>query len=104
MEEWRRVESARRARDTFDFTPWCEELLELFVGRGEQVRKVAAWARQHERQNETGLCWLHGSPGVGKSAFMADLVTRFFTDSRKVCRVVHFFRSADSRCNRMQFL
>src|SRR5207342_2984165 len=36
LEEWRRQADARAARAEFDFSGWCDELLELFVGRDEQ--------------------------------------------------------------------
>jgi WD40 repeat protein len=100
LEEWRRQAEARAARSEFDFSPWYGELLELFVGRDEQVRQVNEWIKQ----TANGLCWLHGHPSVGKSAFVAKLARDFFTDERKVCKVVHFFRATDPRCNRMKFL
>ena len=100
LAEWRRQEEVRHARKEFDFSSWCAELLLLFRGRESQVEHVANWCR-----NETsGWCWIHGLPGIGKSAFMAALATRLFGDSRRSCRVVHFFRATDPRCNRMKFL
>jgi len=100
LEQWRRNAEARQGRKEFDFGDWRKELLELFVGRGEQVRRVADWAKQAS----TGICWISGHPGVGKSAFMADLAERFFTGDKHYCKIVHFFRGADPRCNRMKFL
>jgi hypothetical protein len=100
LEHWRRNAEARRGRKEFDFADWRKELLELFVGRGEQMRQVADWAKQ----TSTGICWISGHPGVGKSAFMADLAERFFRDDKHYCKIVHFFRGADPRCNRMKFL
>jgi tetratricopeptide (TPR) repeat protein len=100
LEEWRGQAEARAARSEFDFSPWYGELLELFVGRDEQVRQVNDWIKQAT----TGLCWLHGHPGVGKSAFVAKLGRDYFTDERKVCKLVHFFRAIDPRCSRMKFL
>jgi WD40 repeat protein len=100
LEEWRLQSQAGVARREFDFTPWLDELLELFVGRGEQVRQVAGWIRE----TPAGLCWLHGHPGVGKSAFMAALARDHFTDPRRVCKITHFFRATDPRGSRMKFL
>jgi WD40 repeat protein len=100
LEQWRRNAEARQGRKEFDFADWRKELLELFVGRSEQVRQVADWAKQ----TSTGICWISGHPGVGKSAFMADLAERFFSDDKHYCKIVHFFRGADPRCNRMKFL
>lgn len=100
LEQWRRNQAAWQARREFDFSEWRTEWLELFVGRNDQVRQVAKWA--HETRS--GLCWISGHPGVGKSAFMADLAERFFTDDEHYCKIVHFFRGADLRGNQMKFL
>ncbi len=100
IEEWRRAAAAVEARREFDFRPWMRELLELLVGRDAQVDQVNQWLKSANG----GLCWLHGHPGVGKSAFMAAMADRFFTDERKVCKIVHFFRATDARGNRMKFL
>jgi tetratricopeptide (TPR) repeat protein len=100
LEEWRRREEARRTRREFDFKPWQDELLQLFVGRDIQVREAEKWVSERSG----GLLWLEGQPGVGKSAFMAKLSRDFFPERSQFCKVVHFFRATDPRCSQMKFL
>jgi WD40 repeat protein len=79
--------------------PIGRELSEIFIGRDDQVKAISSWARTAD-----GLCWLHGPPGIGKSAVMARLARGFFTDARVFAKVAHFFISTDWRCNLPSFL
>lgn len=82
----------------FDFSPWCGDLLANFVGRRGQLDAVEDTVRRAQHR----LIWIHGHPGMGKSAFMAALAARL--EGFAACSVVHFFRATDPRCNRTAFL
>jgi hypothetical protein len=70
LEQWRRNAEARQGRKEFDFADWRKELLELFVGRGEQVRQVGGLGQtgRHgdlldQRASGGGQVGVHGGPG-----------------------------------------
>lgn len=84
----------------YDFRDLIGDLTELLVGRKEQLEQAKKWLREH--QETGGILWIGGKPGVGKSAFMAELAKRFKGDA-KLCVVPFFFRSGDARCSPDQF-
>ena len=56
------------------------------------------------RSTFTGVLWLTGAPGVGKSVFLARLAYDLGHDPRRVCRIAWRFKASDpARCNRAAF-
>lgn len=97
--EWRSAEAASQRIKAFDFGPWILEWQEVFVGRSAEVQKLNTWVRE----KGSGVGWVEGTAGAGKSALLADFVTRYF-NGHELCKIVHFFRTGDSRCSRASFL
>ncbi|MBM3498891.1 MAG: ATP-binding protein [Armatimonadetes bacterium] len=70
LEAWRSRVEVGSALARYTFSRRMDDLLRLFVGRDEQV----AAAAEMIDATESGVLWLAGKPGMGKSAFMAKLV------------------------------
>jgi len=82
------------------FKSLIRELLEVFVGRDEDVKRVKALIREHE----SGVFWIPGEPGVGKSALMAKLTEVYEDDSEDLLLIPYFFRLGHSGCSTVEFL
>ncbi len=87
----------KRARYTFERR--MDDLLQLFIGRDQQV---AAAAARIDAQ-DAGILWLGGKPGMGKSAFMAKLVHDCFQKpfeadqpQPNVLCIPYFFQTSES--------
>ena len=86
--EWRHWE--------YDFSALQNELTRGIQGREAQLSEAKSWVRAHQRSG--GILWIGGTPGVGKSAFIATLAHRLKGDPQMVV-LPYFFRSGDVRCN-----
>ena len=113
LSDWRRekreaeVRSSEWQRFGYDFHDLIEELAEGLVGRTEpqgtpeaplpsQMDQATGWVRSHLETG--GILWISGKPGVGKSAFTAELAKQLKADAR-LCVVPFFFRGGDERCS-----
>jgi len=100
LETWRRRFRTEKALAKYSFQDRIDGLLRLFVGRDKQV---AAAATRIEAAG-TGVFWLAGKPGMGKSAFMAKLARDYFQLRPEVIAVPYFFESSDAdRCRTTSF-
>ena len=114
---WRRQHEATEAhhdeweRWGYAFDDLIAELTAGLVGRtGEdrppgapapsQIDQAKSWVREHLPTG--GVLWISGEPGVGKSAFMAELAKRLQGDSA-LCVIPYFFRSGDARSSAAHF-
>jgi len=75
------------------------ELGELFVGRGEELKRV----KQAIKETRQGVLWISGRPGVGKSAFMHQLYERL-RHSRHYHCWIYFFRLGNVGCSEAELL
>jgi WD40 repeat protein len=97
LSEWRRAEQA--AADAADYG--FEDMLALadeLVGRGEHVRHV----KHLLKETKSGLLFLAGAPGVGKTALMARVIKDRLAG--RVLTIPYFFRYPDRRCSTGEFL
>ncbi len=90
LEAWRRRFRREEALGRYTFDTRVDDLLELFLGREEQVAAALTLIDQQER----GILWLAGKPGMGKSAFMARLV-RECALRPDVVSIPYFFQASD---------
>jgi hypothetical protein len=90
LEEWRRWTEAERQ---------LAELSEVFVGRDAEVAEANGCLERHE----TGVLWISGKPGVGKSALMARMV-RDLQGLPNYVVVPYFFRIGRAGCSTDLFL
>ena len=111
LEAWRARMYVEGALKRYTFARRMDELLDLFIGREEQVSAAA----QRIAATESGILWLGGKPGMGKSAFMAKLVRDYFDasmvshDARsappKSVIIPYFFQLSDGdKCRMASFL
>jgi len=91
--EWRKL---LKKEHGYDFRDVIDDLSEGLVGRSEHLEDVKKWIRS--RQQAGGVLWVGGKPGVGKSAFMAELAKRL-KNGKNLCVIPFFFRNGDHRCN-----
>jgi len=107
FEAWRSRYRIEGALARYTFNRRMDDLLKLFIGRDKQV--AAATARIDAL--DSGILWLEGKPGMGKSAFMAKLVRDHFQrdaetgESRMnlIC-IPYFFQASDGdRCRTASF-
>ena len=83
-----------------DFEAEIEADSAALIGRAEEIRLV----KEAVRNAETGVFWLSGPAGIGKSFLMARLAADLGHDSKKLCRIVWRFKAGDTdRCNRVAF-
>ena len=74
---------------------------ELLVGRQTEIEKVKAVLKR----TPSGLLWIGGPGGIGKSFLMARLAHDLRGDPRKICCIAWRFRGGDQkRCSRTAFL
>ncbi|MGH8581574.1 MAG: AAA family ATPase [Gammaproteobacteria bacterium] len=101
LEEWRQwqlKETDRQHRERM-FDELLTELGEVFIGRDDQVAQVKDCLKCHE----SGVLWISGKPGIGKSALMARLM-RDFRGARHYQVILYFFRIGHAGCSTGQFL
>lgn len=99
-----RLSEQRRRTGTEVVADFVDEIradAEQLVGRREELAALKTAVKSHH----SGVCWLAGSGGTGKSMIMA----RFAHDlshapASKLLVVAYRFRAGDSRCNRIPFL
>ncbi len=73
---------------------------EALIGRRAEV----AQAKRLVREATTGVLWVSGPGGVGKSFLLAKLADDLRGDARKVCRIAWRFKADDQRrCTRVAF-
>ncbi|MBI4858855.1 MAG: hypothetical protein HY815_01070 [Candidatus Riflebacteria bacterium] len=100
LERWYLAATAAGESRAFSFADRLVELSDPFVGRNEQLRRVGEWFKE----NREGVVWITGPVGVGKSALMANIAKKFFTEPQMAVKVVHFFREGDPRSGRAELL
>jgi len=81
-----------------DFRAEFREEAERLSGRTEQVAAILEAFGGPDR-----VLWLHGGPGMGKSAIMAAVANRLVGTPRRLV-VEYRLRAADPRANRLAFL
>ncbi|MBM3500950.1 MAG: NACHT domain-containing protein, partial [Armatimonadetes bacterium] len=91
LEAWRSRFEVESALARYTFSRRMDDLLRLFVGRDEQV----AAAAEMIDATESGVLWLAGKPGMGKSAFMAKLVRDVFQPRDDVVCIPYFFQASE---------
>jgi len=91
LEAWRSRVEVESALARYTFSRRMDDLLRLFVGRDEQVAAAAALIDA----TESGVLWLAGKPGMGKSAFMAKLVRDVFQPRGDIVCIPYFFQAAE---------
>lgn len=72
------------------------------VGRIEELRLLV----DSVLASRSGIIWVGGGPGVGKSTLMAALACHddICTDTERIRTIVHCFRAGDRRCSQEAFL
>lgn len=99
LEEWRRMTEAERQRGELMFSELVAELSEVFVGREAHVQQV----KDYLKGTDSGVLWISGKPGVGKSALMTQLIQRYHGAQQYVV-IPYFFRTGHSGCSADLFL
>ena len=107
LEAWRARFRVQDALAKYSFGERMDGLLRLFIGRDEQVAAAAA----RIEALDSGVFWLSGKPGMGKSAFMAKLVRDYFqreAETRQpradLITIPYFFQAQDGeRCRTSAF-
>jgi DNA polymerase III delta prime subunit len=99
LEEWRRLTEAEHQRRESGFEDLLADLGEVFVGRELHVDQVKA----RLKAQDSGVLWISGQPGVGKSALMARLV-RDFQGAPHWLAVPYFFRIGRGDCSTDHFI
>lgn len=89
------------------FEDIIEELGMFVVGRDNEFNEVRDWIVEQKSSQQKGNFWITGVPGVGKSAFMANLV-RQLQDNNSSDNIIipYFFRKDDEheRCSIATFV
>jgi len=97
---WRRISvRASQAADP-DQDALREDLQEVFVGRAAQLESL----KQTLNGCESGVIWLRGKAGVGKSALMAALARNLAGAADRLLCLPWFFRSGRASCTVGRFL
>ena len=99
LADWRR-EKGERARGDDAFGELMAELTEVFVGREDLLRHI----KEELRRRESGLLWLAGKPGVGKSALLAKLARDLQGGARDLLVLPYFFRAGHAGSSGEEFL
>ncbi|MEZ8220400.1 NACHT domain-containing protein, partial [Candidatus Fervidibacteria bacterium JGI MDM2 JNZ-1-D12] len=101
LEEWRAKKRKEREEKGLlvGFEERIAELTEVFVGREEHIEKV----KEAIKAAESGVLWISGKPGVGKSALMAKLA-RDYQGQQHYITFPYFFRIGEIRCSKGEFL
>ncbi len=109
LEAWRARHRAEAALEKYSFQRRMDDLLlrQTFIARDEQVAAAAAKIDAIE----SGVAWLPGKPGMGKSAFMASLVRDYLQRDAgtgqaraDVICIPYFFQASDGeRCRTTSF-
>lgn len=101
LEEWRAKKRKEREEKGLlvGFEERIAELTEVFVGREEHIEKV----KEAIKAAESGVLWVSGKPGVGKSALMAKLA-RDYQGQQHYITFPYFFRIGEIRCSKGEFL
>ncbi len=117
LEEWKKEKREEENRNLLSselsFKELIAQLTETFVGRDEQLKELKKWIRD----SNSGVCWVEGKPGMGKSALMARLFLDLKGNSwglfsgknavpQKLNNVLipYFFRTGDPLCREVKFL
>lgn len=118
LEEWKQQRRDQQSLDRlsreFGFSDLIQLLTDLFVGRQQQLKELKHWYQN----NDSGVCWVEGFPGTGKSALMAKLISNLKGSSwglfsgkdsdparARYILIPYFFRDNDDpMCNENKFL
>jgi hypothetical protein len=89
-----------RDAQTSDFEKEVKIDAQRMIGRQTELRM----AKEAIKNGDTGVFWIGGPGGIGKSLFMARLADDFLGFGPRLCRIVWRFRIGDAlRCNRIAF-
>jgi hypothetical protein len=95
--------AAHRPADPGEVRDFEEEIradAAALVGRHAELKHLKATLKNAS----TGVFWVGGPAGIGKSALLAKVACELRGDPRKVCRLAWRFRADDgARCNRVAF-
>ena len=84
-----------------DFEQEIRADADALVGRSDDIKQAKAVIKE----TQSGVLWIGGSGGMGKSFLMAKLAADLGKDPQKICRLVWRFRAGDAaRCSRVAFL
>lgn len=117
LEEWKKEKREEESRNLlsneFSFSELVNQLTNNFVGREKQLEILKKWVKG----NNSGVCWVKGLAGMGKSALMAKLLldlkgsswglfSNKKADPQKFNYVLvpYFFRAGDHLCREIKFL
>ncbi len=90
-----------RARGPIDFEAEIRADADSLIGR----RSDLAIAKGVIKETQSGVLWLSGPGGIGKSYLTARIALDLGNDPRRICRVAWRFKASDrDRCNRAAFL
>lgn len=98
-----RVSTSPSVSDLNDYEEELQADAQMMVGRVQQLHH----ARSLLQQAQSGIFWLSGPGGIGKSLLTAALAMdpALCGDSRKICRIAWRFKASDTaRCRRSAFL
>lgn len=97
-----RLESSSPERLRWQVQGFEDEILRTahqVVGRQADLEAL------HQRAAESGVVWVHGPAGIGKSYLVAKLVARWLTNPCSQTEVLAYrFKGGDIRCSRASFL
>jgi hypothetical protein len=105
LDAWRARSRLEGAVEKYSFRELMAGLLQLFVARDEQVAAAALCIDRLAH----GVVWLPGSPGMGKSAFIAKLARDHLLRDAEAERVrtdlicIAYFFQDDERCRAASF-
>ncbi|MCP4106055.1 MAG: protein kinase [Desulfobacteraceae bacterium] len=86
--------------ESLDFKNEFHKQASGMIGRVDEIRK----AKLAIKTVQTGVLWLTGPGGTGKSMLMAKLATDLDNDPERICLVPYRFGNGDIRCSREKFL
>jgi len=91
----------REKNRVYDFEGETRADAAALIGREPEVRH----AKDVLKDKTTGVFWIGGPGGIGKSFLLAKLAADLGNDPKRVCRIAWRFKASDgARCNRWAFL
>ncbi len=89
-----------RKDEVLDFEEEVRKEAASLVGRLAEIRRVKQVLKQHD----SGVFWISGPGGIGKSMLMAKVALDLGNDPKRSCRIFWRFKTGDGvRCNRYAF-